>query len=185
MTARSVSRFTASLFILLAISYCTGCISTPKQAAVLQVPFHPQPATNHCGITALAMALDFFHIPYSTNTLYSKAFIPALEGSTLQSLSKTAQDYGLAVTASFSDVSDFHHSIENGALPLVYLAPTDENNIGHFVIVTGVSDNLRFIRIHDTQAPNRWIRYSRLARDTKNGTYPTLYLAAPRPHTRE
>jgi ABC-type bacteriocin/lantibiotic exporter with double-glycine peptidase domain len=174
-----MQRNKTGFFVFVGISLCglwMGCATPDKHATVISVPFHAQISSNYCGVTALAMALDYFDIPFNTNSLIQNAFVPLFQGSSLQTLADTASNYGLRVTAHNSSTSDWEKSLEQGAIPLIYLLPSKNETIGHFSVVTGLSADRRFIRIHDITQPNRWIRLSRLSFRSINGVFPTLHL---------
>jgi hypothetical protein len=177
------SRLTS--YVLLITLLTLGCITPPRNAILIDVPFIPQAQTNHCGVVSLAMAFDHFSVPYTLDSLTAKAFIPFLNGSSFQLLADTADQYGLTVTRHDADPSALHAMLSEKDLPIIYLAPTKGEPAGHFALVTGISDNLRRIRIHGTSKPNCWIRLSRLRPHATGDAFPVLCLrrAPPRQAT--
>jgi len=144
-----------------------GCI--PLSDHTLDVPFHPQPSPNLCGVNCLAMAFDYFAVPYAFDDLTSKAFVPALEGSTPELLADVAETYGLHAEIKKLDGVASKAAIESGLLPIVFIPPADGEHIGHFILVTGSGENHRYIQAHDGKR-----RHCR--RQLEHDTYVTLLL---------
>jgi ABC-type bacteriocin/lantibiotic exporter with double-glycine peptidase domain len=174
------SRKPPPLLAILASCACAvlglSCSTPSRDATLITVPFVPQAQTNHCGVIALAMAFEHFDVVYDTSALTEVAFIPALDGSTFQLLADAAMAYGLEATLTGSDPQSLRSALAHGCLPIVYIAPVKGDRVGHFVVVTGISNSLRHIRIHDIKQPDRWMRLSRLRSRTTQGKYPTLLL---------
>jgi len=166
-------------FVSLSLCLALGCFSPSRNVVLVDVPFIPQTASNHCGVVALAMALDYYSLPYDIHELTNEAFIPFLGGSTMLLLADVAAEHGLSVSRQESNLPALHTTISEKQLPLIYLAPEENSGPGHFALVTGVSDNLRHVRIHGTTKPDRWIRASRLPSCATNTAFPSLVLSQP------
>lgn len=147
-----------------------GCMALHRHT--LDVPFHPQPSPNLCGVNCLAMAFDYFEIPYDFEELTAKAFVPALDGSTPELLADVAETYGLHATMRELDRVAIKTVIESGLLPILFIPPAHGETIGHFILVTGISADLRHIRAHDGNRRHRQRRLDHV-------TYVTLLLTIP------
>jgi ABC-type bacteriocin/lantibiotic exporter with double-glycine peptidase domain len=136
----------------------SGCVSlsTPP----LDVPFRPQPSPNLCGVNCLAMAFDYFHIPYDFDELKARSFVPALKGSPPELLADVAEAYGLQAEIKSLDTAAIRTAIESGVLPIAFIPPADGETIGHFILVTGTAADPRHIRAHDGRHRNRRLRLS-------------------------
>jgi len=156
-----------------------GCISIPKQASIIDVPFISQEQTNHCGVIALAMAFDYYNITYSLTNLIDEAFIPALNGSPLELIANTANQYGLNASIDFLSVESLQLVIAAKNTPIIYLSPIDNSDIGHFAILTGISSDGKKMRIHKTDLSNQWQRSSKLNRRSNAGLFPTVTISKP------
>ncbi len=170
-----------ALFACFAVTFSSGCATPTRNAILIDVPFIPQEQTNQCGVVSLAMALDHYGVPYDLDALATKAFIPFLGGSSLQLLADTAGQYGLSVARQDADAHALKTMLSQNCLPLIYLFPAEEKSAGHFALVTGISTNLRRVRIHGTSQANRWVRLSRLQPHYKHSRFPTLCLGRPLP----
>lgn len=172
-----------ALFACFAVISSSSCTTPSRNATVVDVPFIPQESANQCGVVALAMAMDHYGVPYSIDNLVSKAFIPYLDGSSLQLLADTASQYGLTVTHESADIRILRQMLVDKCLPLIYLAPRKGEPTGHFALVTGITNNLRYVRMHGRTRPDCWIRLSRLRRHATEDGFPTLCLrpAPPEP----
>ncbi len=144
-----------------------GCMTLPKHT--LDVPFRPQPSPNLCGVNCLAMALDYFAIPYEFEDLTAKAFVPALDGSTPELLADVAEAYGLHAEIKGLDEVAIKAAIESGLLPILFIPPADGETIGHFILVTASAENPRRIQAHDGKRRHR-------RRRLDHDTYVTLLL---------
>jgi ABC-type bacteriocin/lantibiotic exporter with double-glycine peptidase domain len=164
--------------ILVGILSC-GCVSKPRHAKVIQVPFLPQVQTNHCGVTSLAMALDYYNIAYNLTNLVNEAYIPALNGSSLELLADTANTYGLHASIDSINVDDLQYIISQKYIPIIYLTPINNSTIGHFAVITGISSDSKKLRIHEADRPNHWVRSSNLNKRTVVGHFPSLILSIP------
>lgn len=160
-----------------AVCISIGCVSPARNATLLDVPFIPQEQKNHCGVVSLAMALTYYGVPYSMDSLVAEAFVPYLGGSSLQLLAATATRYGLSVTREDADATSLGNMLARGDLPILYLAPiSNTEQTGHFALVTGISDNSRRVRIHGRTRAHRWITLRRLQRHATGGVFPSLSL---------
>ncbi len=126
----------------------------------LDVPFHPQPGPSLCGMNCLAMAFEFFGIPYDIGELESQAFVPALNGSPPELLADVAETYGLQAGIENLPPAAIKTAIESGWLPIVFIPPANGETIGHFILITGAAENPRHIRAHDGQRRHRRLRLS-------------------------
>jgi len=149
----------------------TGCITLATNP--LDVPFHPQSSPNRCGVNCLAMAFDYFRIPYDFAELDAQSFVPALNGSPPELLADVAETYGLRAEIENLDAAGIKSSLESGALPIVFIPPAQGTFIGHFILVTRAGQNPQQIRAHDGKRRNRRLRL-------RDNTYVTLLLAPPR-----
>jgi len=165
------------LVLLTVISY--GCISPPRHATVINVPFRPQEQTNHCGVVSLAMALDYYNITYNITNLIEEAFIPALNGSSLELLADTANKYGINTEIHSILANNLQQIIVAKHIPIIYLSPLKNSDIGHFAIITGISSNGRKLRIHETDRPNHWVQTSNICKRSTDGIFPALTLSMP------
>jgi len=147
----------------------SGCASLPMRKR--DVPFHPQTRRNHCGVNCLAMAFDYFSIPYTQDTLAAQAFVPALDGSTPELLADVAEEYGLSATIQELQADVIAQALRSEGLPIVFLPPAGDETVGHFILVTGAAGDPHRIRAHDGMHPHR---RQRLA---ANATYRTILLA--------
>jgi len=173
---RPTSHIPSVLLCFVVAFHTLGCTMPPRHATLIDVPFIPQEQTNHCGVVALAMALDHFKIPYEMDRLTEEAFSPILGGANYQLLADTAVRHGLNIQPAEADAQTLRHALLLQQLPIIYVAPIGKTGVGHFCVVTGISDNLRFVRIHDVKQADHWLRFSRLRRRTTDGRYPALFL---------
>ncbi len=144
-----------------------GCMTRPSN--LLDVPFRPQPSPNLCGVNCLAMAFDYFRIPYDFEELKAQSFVPALKGSPPELLADVAESYGLRAEIEELNTVAIRTIIESGVLPIVFVPPADGETIGHFILVTAAADDPRHVRAHDGKHRNRRLRLS-------GNTYFTLLL---------
>ncbi len=154
-----------------------GCISTPRQAILIDVPFHPQELTNHCGVISLAMTLDYYDVTYSITNLVDQAFISILNGSSLELLADTANKYGLDTEIDHLSIDKLQQIISAKHIPIIYLAPINNTEIGHFAIITGISSDSKKLRIHEPDLPNHWLRASKLKKRATAGVFPALIIS--------
>lgn len=147
-----------------------GCMTLPRHT--LDVPFRPQQSPNLCGVNCLAMSFDFFGVPYDFEDLTTKAFVPALDGSTPELLADVAESYGLQAVIKGLDKTAVKAAVESGVLPILFIPPAHGETIGHFILVTGSAGNPGYIRAHDGKHRHRRCL---LAHDN----YTTLLLAIP------
>lgn len=171
-----VSRPTSHVLLLMLI-LSSGCISPPRNATLIDVPFIPQEQTNQCGVVSLAMAMDFHQVPYNFDVLTDNAYIPTLGGTPINLLALVAEAYGLHAKSIASDISDLHSAIAAHDVPIIYLPPNDDSQIGHFVVVTGVSLDNKKLRIHDLHRKDRWVRSSALMKRKSKGRFPSVIIS--------
>jgi len=164
--------------ILVGILFC-GCVSKPRHAKVIEVPFLPQVQTNHCGVTSLAMALDYYNIAYNLTNLVNEAYIPALNGSSLELLADTASTYGLHASIDSINADSLQQIISQKYIPIIYLTPINNSKIGHFAVITGISSDSKKLRIHEIDRPDHWVRTSKLSKRSIAGHFPSLTLSIP------
>ncbi len=168
---------TLPAFALLMLILSNGCVSPPRNATLINVPFIPQEQTNQCGVVSLAMAMDFHQVPYNFDALTDNAYIPAVGGTPINLLALVAEGYGLQAKSMTSDISELHTAIAAHNVPIIYLAPIDDSKIGHFVVVTGVSLDNKKLRIHDLHRKDRWVRSSTLVKSRSNGRFPSVIIS--------
>jgi len=146
----------ARMVLLLGVITVAGCSSTGNGATVnLEVPFIPQAATNHCGVTCLAMTLEYFRIAYAYQDLVKEVYIPALSGSTPELIADTAERYGLKADIRQLPVADIASTLASHRIPILFLPPASGERIGHYILVHGTSASPTTFRTHDGIARNR------------------------------
>lgn len=166
--------------LLFTISFLScGCVSTPKNALVIDVPFQAQEQTDYCGVVSLAMSLDYYNIPYNFTNLVNETYIPALNGSSLELIASTANKYGLDASIDYLTVGSLQQVLESKAVPIIYLYPLNDSKIGHFAVLTGISLDRKKMRIHHINKPNIWIKSSKLTKRSHRGVFPTVILSKP------
>jgi ABC-type bacteriocin/lantibiotic exporter with double-glycine peptidase domain len=170
-------KISGSLFLCIALSLAGGCVTTPRHATLIDVPFIAQEQTNQCGVVALAMAMDYHHVAYDINALSEEAYIPAIGGSPLTLLAYVADSYGLQAETKVLSVPRIRQVIEGHDVPIVYLAPLVDSQTGHFVVITGISHDNRKLRIHDVRRQDQWIRTSTLLKRSSNTNFPAVVLS--------
>jgi len=165
------------VLILISALLCYGCASLPRRSVVEDVPFRPQTETNRCGVTALSMTLDYYGIAYNPTNLEEELFVPILNGTPIRLLEETAGRYGLQAAEENLDLQQIHNTLAAGKIVIIYLKPF-EGTIGHFAIITGISDNLKKVRIHCQQKPDCLIKASRLLKQSTDNRFPALIITA-------
>lgn len=155
---------------MLITALCTGCLAVNSYEGRLKVAFLPQTETNHCGDTCLTMALTYFSVPFDRETVKSKAYIPAVSGSTPELLADTAESYGLKADIRLLTLDDIKTALFKSQIPILFLPPAAGEMVGHFVLVTAVDSKSRRIRAHDGTHANHALRLT-------NETYLTLLLS--------
>jgi len=148
-----------------------GCVTLPGPR--LEVPFRPQNRPNHCGVNCLAMAFDYFSIPYTLDDLTAQAFVPVLDGSTPELLADVAEANGLQATLRELDAHAIKAAVGAGTIPILFIPPAGGAAIGHFILVTGAAGNPRYIHAHDGRHRHR-------RRRLDNPSYLTLLLTTPK-----
>ena len=166
--------FSSAFSLCCVIALFPGCAMPPRNAVTIEVPFISQEQTNHCGVAALAMALEFHRVPYDRAELAAAAYLPALRGSPLQLLAAAATDLGLQTALVNATVADLSHALERDCVPIIYLGPRDDGSVGHFVVVTGVSRDGRTLRIHDPLRGTRWTGSRRLLKRGLHSCFPAV-----------
>lgn len=154
-----------------------GCLSTNRKATTIEVKFIPQEVPNHCGAIAIAMALDYYQLDYDITNITRQVFIPILNGSSFETMAEAVTHYGLTATRAELSPAAMRPLLAQHKLCIIYLAPTSKSPIGHFAMVTGISRNLKKIRIHGTQSANLWLPLKRLQPRSDHGRFPTLIIA--------
>jgi len=155
----------------------SGCITTPKNAAVLDIPFHPQVATNQCGAVALTMAMDYYDTDYNTTNIVAETYIPILNGSSFSLLQESANKHGLQTQTANLTINNLKQTITSNKIPVIYLLPLNNTQIGHFAVVTGISQNNKKIRIHGSKKPDIWIRSNKLLKRSSQNSFPTIIIS--------
>ncbi len=149
-------RSMARKVLLLGLITAAGCISTSSGERVrLAVPFIPQAATNQCGVSCLAMALDYYGIPYVYQDLVKDVYIPALYGSTPELIADTAEVYGLRADIRRLAVADIAPALARHQIPILFLPPAAGERIGHYILVHGTTASPSTFRTHDGISMNR------------------------------
>ncbi len=143
--------------IILAVLVLGGCLAIRPPATLLEVPFIPQTDPNHCGVTCLAMAFAHFRVPYHMELLKRDAYIPVLSGSTPELLADIAEAHGLRSDIRTLSAAQLRDTLLENRIPIVFFPPAPPENVGHFVLVTAVTHDLRRLRAHDGGKRNRWL----------------------------
>ncbi len=172
----SIFALFASFVVLLSL----GCVMPPRNAVTIDVPFAAIDQTNHCGVAALAMALGYHGVPHDMARLSQSAYIPAMDGSTPELLATVAMDHGLNASLAEADPETLRRAIDARLVPIVYLTPTATSNVGHFVVISGVSFDGDKLLIHDAAHKSRWIRTRTLLERSDSGRFPTVLVGHPR-----
>lgn len=157
------------IYILLAV-IATGCVTRPRDKTRVSVPFLPQAERYHCGVTCLAMALDYFAVPYDLAILNANAYVPALSGTPPELLADVAESAGLKAGIRLLNVANIQTELQSGRLPILFIPPAEGETIGHFILVTEATGAPRRIRAHDGMFPNRRVHLNR-------DTYLTILLS--------
>lgn len=155
----------------------TGCLTLTKNDAVLDIPFHPQTATNQCGAVALTMVLDYYGTDYNITNIVEETYIPLLNGSSFSLLQEAANKYGLQTQPTDLTIDEIKDIVNSNKTAIIYLAPLHNTNIGHFAVVTGVSENNKKIRIHGIKKADIWIRTHKLLKRSNKSRFPALIIS--------
>ena len=135
-------------------------VPPPLSMYPLAVPQRYQdPLDNTCGAAALGMALEFLSLNRDGSAPSQAALIAGLKNSGLlyktgtgvEELAFLARQHGYLGTSAFHDwtLAQLKEQLENGKPVVVSLGSNGENQPGHFVTLTGISDDGQWVSFND------------------------------------
>jgi len=136
--------------------------SIPSVSTALGVPLRFQPASDidvSCGVQALGMVMDFQALATGDETPTSAEMLSQLgangllydHGTGVEELAYLARQNGYAGSYSFHNwnLSKLQEELQAGRPVVVSLGINGENTPGHFVTVTGVSEDGQWVSYND------------------------------------
>ncbi len=150
---RSVRRasFAATILpltLILCMGLAAGCAHTHPHDLILDLPFHRQ-SPHECGLAALRMVLDFHNVPYDSDRLRARVFIPSLPGTLASVIADEACSIGLSASVRSATVPELREALLQRCPPLVLLAPANPDDAGHIAVVSGIAHDDRTIYLQD------------------------------------
>jgi len=133
-----------------------GCVSAPRDGALLTVPFREQRA-GYCGVVALAMVADYYGAALPEEAL-AHAYVPALGGTIPDLLAEAAGSARLKARVRRGTMDEIQDWLERGIPAIVLLDGERRRAPGHFVVLTGMSRDGRWVRTHSGERPNQWAK---------------------------
>ncbi len=163
---------------------CRSTQSPPAHEAhyAVSVPFIAQRGTDDCGATALAMLMRFHGDEPDEDRLRDELTIPALGGTIPALLVAVAQAAGYDTTLRQHDPDAMLKAMQDGTPIIVLLAPTGNTTVGHFIVVTGRTQDGKHIRAHDGPHRDRWMDANSLTRRWRQTNYLTIAIT-PQPRS--
>jgi ABC-type bacteriocin/lantibiotic exporter with double-glycine peptidase domain len=168
-----------AIFFTIALIFAAGCLSTKKKATLIDVPFIPQNTPNHCGVVAIKTTLDYYDSNYNPTNIAKEAFVALLQGTPLEIIAEIANKHNLTTERRNLDIEGLRNALNRKEICIIYLASSSNSPVGHFSIVTGITNNGKKIRIHGTQRANLWLPAKKLLKRSSNGKFPTLIISRP------
>jgi ABC-type bacteriocin/lantibiotic exporter with double-glycine peptidase domain len=146
---------TSALWVI--IWFIVSCSTLRAPRTVLDVPFRPQPP-DHCGTACLEMVLRYHGVEVDFEQLRNEVHVPALGGTIPDLIADYAVNKGLQACVTRGDLTNLRDWLDERAPPIVLFGPfqTGQTN-GHFVVVTGITDDTSGIRLHSGNKPDTWL----------------------------
>jgi hypothetical protein len=105
--------------------------------------------------------------------------IDRLQGTPLEIIAEIANKHNLTTERRNLDIEGLRNALNRKEICIIYLASSSNSPVGHFSIVTGITNNGKKIRIHGTQRANLWLPAKKLLKRSSNGKFPTLIISRP------
>ncbi len=156
-----------------------GCASAfINNTTTLEVPFHKH-EEYHCGTACLQMVMDYYKLPRDRKKIDRKVFIPALKGTTPEVLADAAKSFGLQAEVTTGSVVKLKEWLDNGIPAILLLRYNSQAEVGHFVVVTGISRNNRKIYYHSEKQPDSVMSAETLRDIWEKTGFTTVIVKAP------
>jgi ABC-type bacteriocin/lantibiotic exporter with double-glycine peptidase domain len=137
----------------------SGCLTIPRASLLLDVPFYPQEVDDDCGAAALKCVLAYREIAFDESLLSARLHLPALKGTIPALILKEAQTALPHSELIHPSAAKLQSILRHGVPPILFLAPHEADNPGHFVVLTGLNAKQKRARLHSGSSPNRWVHY--------------------------
>ena len=149
--------------VIFALFSASGCSTLTKQSGApskneesirLNVPFVGQ-VEGQCGDASLMMVLRYHGIHPDPDTLKQLVYVPALKGTVPELIVEAAQSFG-AQGRILTDqtIPRLQELLRQQKPPIVYVAPVEPHQVGHFFVVTGFNASQSVLSVHSGAKKN-------------------------------
>lgn len=106
---------------------------------------------------ALAMVIRYYHGEPDLDRLHDALVLPALGGTTPALMVAVAAGKGYHASVSTDNPDLVKTSLQATMPPIVLLGPSEASGPGHYVVVTGMTQNGNAVRMHNGRVEDRWM----------------------------
>ena len=151
-----------------------GCVTRYEANAILlDVPFCVQ-ETDHCGCACLEMVMRYHGLSPDRTRIEQAVHVPVLGGSTAGLLAEAARDAGLRARVTEGSLADLKSWLAMKISPIIFLKYAKKDAKGHFIVVTGITECGKHVRIHSGRRANRWMDTDDLVRRWRTGRFKAI-----------
>lgn len=177
-----IRRLGSFLVLLLSPAFITGCSTFQDQASkglVVETPFVQQDPFE-CGVATLEMVFKRLDVEHDTAKVRKMTYLPILNGTTLGVMADTARKHGVRATITHGNNMALADWLSHDLTPIVYWGPKkDDENIGHFLLVTALSENHHRVRVHSGEDEDRWVSLQNFMSRWAKGEFKALLIDRP------
>jgi len=125
------------------------------------------------------MVLDYRGVSVDDDAIAS-AYVPVLRGTVPDLLVEVAEKAGMKGRVCRGNLADLRDWLAGDIPPILLLGTGRSSGIGHFVVVTGVSADHKWVCYHTDERPYRWRQAVRFLRAWKEGGNISVLIEPPR-----
>jgi len=170
------ARCTSFVIGLVLLSVLQGCATLDRDAVLLDVPFFEQKTENDCGAAALKSVLTYWDVKFDETRVDNALHVPALNGTIPALIVEEARRRLLNVEILHPDFDDLALLLNDGLPPILLLSTNKQQDRGHFVVLTGIANDMVAVRLHTGTSKDLWIRRDYLIDRWQGGNRTTIVL---------
>lgn len=174
-----------AIYLALLLATTAGCSTFQDRAAkglLVETPFVQQDPFE-CGVATLEMVFARLGVEHNTEKVRKMTHLPILNGTTFGVMADTARKHGVNATITRGNNMSLANWLNRGLTPIIYWGPKKKDeNIGHFLLVTALSENHHRIRVHSGDDQDEWVPFMTFMRRWAKGGFKALLIDRPRVH---